>query len=50
MYDFLRQVGDEKWVDGIVPPPVVLLSSTKHYSFPKSMSILGLGEGVGVNV
>jgi len=43
VYDYLREIGDEKWVNGIIPSPVVILSATKHYSFPKSLSILGFG-------
>lgn len=51
MYDYLREIPDDvtadscKWKNGIIPSPIVLLSATKHYSLPKSLSILGFGEG-----
>lgn len=46
MYDYLRDLpADPKWPNGKIPSPVVFLSATKHYSFPKSLSILGFGEG-----
>ena len=46
VYDYLRDLpADTKWKNGKIPSPVVFLSATKHYSFPKSLSILGFGEG-----
>ncbi|MDI9637885.1 pyridoxal-dependent decarboxylase [Geitlerinema splendidum] len=32
-------------IDKRVRSPVVLTSTTRHYSFPKALSLLGLGEG-----
>lgn len=47
VYDYLRDFPevDPKWKNGKIPSPVVFLPATKHYSFPKSLSILGFGEG-----
>ena len=48
-YDRLEQdLAKEKGKE--ILDPIVLVSGTKHYSFPKALSILGLGEDNLINI
>lgn len=48
IYGYLQALGkdNEKWkVNGEceIPSPILIVSGAKHYSIPKSLSVLGFG-------
>ena len=53
IFKWLRKIakknGENIWIDEdgdySIPSPCVLASAAKHYSIPKSLSVLGFGEG-----